>query len=284
MSTVAGEVADPSRTFPMAMAASILLVVLVYFFPLLIGIGVDSRSKEWTLGYFADIAHQVGGEWLSWWLVAAAAVSQLGQFEAEMTTDSYQLLGMAERGFLPLAFARRSKYGSPTLAIMLSSLGVCFIAIFNFVEIVELLNAVYCLAEILEFFAFLQLRRKFPSLHRPFAIPLGFSGCVALLTPALLLLALILLLPVLQGNWAVIYFTSAAIIVGALMYPVMQYARSNEWFHFDSNTPDDFQKMILNGIESSSHSRMEAFEVPGELLEPEPPNFESSPLMARTDG
>lgn len=59
---------------------------------------------------------QVGGHWLSWWMVAAAAVSQIGQFEAEMSSDSFQLLGMAERGFLPRGLARRSKHDTPTVS------------------------------------------------------------------------------------------------------------------------------------------------------------------------
>lgn len=59
---------------------------------------------------------QVGGHWLSWWMVAAAAVSQIGQFEAEMSSDSFQLLGMAERGFLPKGLARRSKHDTPTVS------------------------------------------------------------------------------------------------------------------------------------------------------------------------
>jgi hypothetical protein len=46
-------------------------------------------------------APQVGGNWLAWWIVLAAAASQIGQFQAEMSSDSYQLQGMAERGFLP---------------------------------------------------------------------------------------------------------------------------------------------------------------------------------------
>ena len=48
--------------------------------------------------------------------------------QAEMSTDSYQLLGMAERGFLPAAFARRSVHGTPTLAILFSSLGIMAMA------------------------------------------------------------------------------------------------------------------------------------------------------------
>lgn len=39
----------------------------------------------------------------------------MGQFQAEMASDSYQLQGMAERGFLPLALAARSRHGTPTL-------------------------------------------------------------------------------------------------------------------------------------------------------------------------
>ena len=41
-----------------------------------------------------------------------------------MCSDSFQLLGMAQRGFLPAVLARRSQHGTPTLAIILSSVGV----------------------------------------------------------------------------------------------------------------------------------------------------------------
>ena len=78
---------------------------------------------------------QVGGAWLSWWVVAAAAVSQIGQFEAEMSSDSFQLLGMAERGFLPAALAKRSKHDTPTLGVILSSLGILTLVTFDFTQV-----------------------------------------------------------------------------------------------------------------------------------------------------
>jgi hypothetical protein len=34
-------------------------------------------------GYFTQVAEQVGGSWLGWWMLAAAAVSQIGQFEVQ---------------------------------------------------------------------------------------------------------------------------------------------------------------------------------------------------------
>jgi L-asparagine transporter-like permease len=58
----------------------------------------------------------------------------VGQFEAEMSSDSFQLLGMAERGFLPMVLARRSRFGTPTLGIVLSSLGICSLVTFNFLQ------------------------------------------------------------------------------------------------------------------------------------------------------
>ena len=67
---------------------------------------------------------QVGGRWLGWMVVIAAIVSQVGQFEAEMSTDSYLLHGMAERGFLPSVFAHKSRHGTPSLGIACSALGI----------------------------------------------------------------------------------------------------------------------------------------------------------------
>lgn len=128
VSTLAGEVENPAKTFPRALGIAVVLVVLAYLLPLLVGIGVASESSDWTLGYFAGVATQVGGPWLAWWIVVAAAVSQLGQFQAEMSTDSYQLQGMAERGFIPEIFAQRSKHGTPTVAILFSSLGIMTMA------------------------------------------------------------------------------------------------------------------------------------------------------------
>ena len=55
--------------------------------------------------------------------------------QAEMCSDSFQLLGMAERGFLPAVLAKRSRYGTPTLAILLSSLGILMLVTFDFLQV-----------------------------------------------------------------------------------------------------------------------------------------------------
>ena len=62
----------------------------------------------------------------------------------------------------------------------------------------ELLNIVYCLAELTEFAAFIHLRRVAPHLRRPFKIPLPTWGCFVLLTPATALLLFLVAQPLLD--------------------------------------------------------------------------------------
>ncbi|KAL0365291.1 UNVERIFIED_CONTAM: putative polyamine transporter [Sesamum angustifolium] len=105
-STLAGEVENPSRTFPRALLGAVVLVVCSYLVPLLVGTGaVETDSGEWSAGYFAQIGMLIGGSWLKWWIQAASALSNMGMFEAEMSSDAYQLMGMSEIGMLPSIFA-----------------------------------------------------------------------------------------------------------------------------------------------------------------------------------
>ncbi len=54
-----------------------------------------------------------------------------------MSADSFQLMGMAERGMLPSAFAHRSRHGTPTLAIFFSAGGILVLSLMSFIEIVR---------------------------------------------------------------------------------------------------------------------------------------------------
>ena len=59
MSTLAGEVAHPRRTFPRALFIAVALVVVMYVGPLLIGLGVTTEASDWELGYFTRVAQIV---------------------------------------------------------------------------------------------------------------------------------------------------------------------------------------------------------------------------------
>ena len=98
ISTMIGEVRDPQQTLPRAMRWAVVLVVASYLLPLVVGIGVSQDWRVWHAGYFSEIGKQLGGYGLYIWIVTGACVSNFGLFLAEMSSDAYQLLGMAELG------------------------------------------------------------------------------------------------------------------------------------------------------------------------------------------
>ncbi|KAH1040359.1 hypothetical protein J1N35_042102 [Gossypium stocksii] len=236
-STLAGEVENPSKTFPKALLGAVVLVVCSYLIPLLAGTGtLNSPSSEWTDGYFSEVGMLIGGLWLKWWIQAAAAMSNLGLFEAEMSGDAFQLLGMTEMGMLPAIFASRSKYGTPTFSILCSATGVIFLSWMSFQEILEFLNFLYSIGMLLEFAAFIKLRIKKPDLHRPYRVPLETFGVTMLCLPPALLLVLVMCL----ASATTFIVSGIVIIIGILMYPVLVHAKDRKWTRFD-----DIEQLVV---------------------------------------
>uniref|UniRef100_A0A0D6R609 Amino acid permease/ SLC12A domain-containing protein n=1 Tax=Araucaria cunninghamii TaxID=56994 RepID=A0A0D6R609_ARACU len=229
VSTLAGEVDNPGRTLPKALFWGVVMVVLSYFVPLLAGTGaVELDRSQWEDGYFAVIAKMVGGVWLRWWMEAAAAVSNMGMFEAEMSSDSFQLLGMAQRGMLPEVFGIRSRYGTPLLGILFSASGVLLLSSMSFQEIIAAENYLYCFGMLLEFAAFIRLRVNRPTMPRPYKIPLGTVGATLMCIPPAVLLCLVLVVASLK----VMLVSIGAIIIGFLLYPALGYLKKKNWMRF----------------------------------------------------
>lgn len=97
--------------YPRALLTCVGVVILCNGLPVLVGTGSSAvaasaaveaaqsgnsgeRWSLWVDGYFADVATAIAGSWLGVWVVLAAAVANIGLFEAEMTSDAFQLMGM----------------------------------------------------------------------------------------------------------------------------------------------------------------------------------------------
>ncbi|CAB4320971.1 unnamed protein product [Prunus armeniaca] len=280
-STLAGEVENPSKTFPKALLGAVVVVVSSYLIPLLAGTGaLNSASSEWTDGYFAEVGMLIGGFWLKWWIQAAAAMSNMGLFEAEMSSDAFQLLGMSEMGMLPAIFASRSKYGTPTISILCSATGVIFLSWMSFQEILEFLNFLYAIGMLLEFAAFIKLRVKKPDLHRPYKVPFQTFGATMLCLPPALLLVLVMCLASLRT-----YFVSGCvIIVGVLLYPLLVHAKDRKWAHFDAEQPAEPPLNCPAGHSSASQLHPEdADEASVGLLTDLSPGTEQEPSKLRLE-
>lgn len=237
ISTLAGEVENPKKTLPKSLFYALFLVVLSYLFPLLTGTGAIPLDRDlWTDGYFSDIAKILGGVWLSWWIQAAVAMSNMGMFVAEMSSDSFQLLGMAERGLLPEFFAKRSRYGTPLFGILFSASGVVLLSWLSIQEIVAAENFLYCFGMILEFIAFVRLRIKNPAASRPYKIPVGTAGAILMCIPPTILICTVLALSSLK----VMVISICAVIIGLVMQPGLKYIEKKRWIKFSikSDLPD----------------------------------------------
>ncbi|XP_056169882.1 probable polyamine transporter At1g31830 isoform X2 [Syzygium oleosum] len=229
ISTLTGEVDNPSKTLPRALFYALILVVLGYFVPLLIGIGAIPVERElWSDGYFSDIAKILGGVWLRSWVQAASALSNMGMFLAEMSSDSFQLLGMAERGMLPELFAKRSCYGTPLTGILFSASGVVMLSWLSFQEIVAAENFLYCFGMIMEFVAFVKLRVKHPAASRPYRIPVGTVGSILMCIPPTALLLVVMAL----APSKVMGISLVAVMIGLVLEPCLRYAEKRRWFRF----------------------------------------------------
>ncbi|KAF7063104.1 hypothetical protein CFC21_069634 [Triticum aestivum] len=229
ISTLAGEVENPKRTLPRALSYALVLVVGGYLYPLITCTAALPVVREsWTDGYFSDIAKILGGFWLHSWIQAAAALSNMGNFVTEMSSDSYQLLGMAERGMLPEFFAKRSRYGTPLIGILFSAFGVVLLSWMSFQEIIAAENYLYCFGMILEFIAFIKLRMTHPSTSRPFRIPLGTVGSVLMIVPPTILIVVVMAL----ASFKVMAVSVLAVLVGFALQPALVYMEKKRWLRF----------------------------------------------------
>ncbi|KAD6453791.1 hypothetical protein E3N88_08497 [Mikania micrantha] len=232
ISTLAGEVDNPKKTLPKALFYALILVVCGYFFPLLVGTGAVPLNRDlWTDGYFSEIAKLVGGVWLRWWVQAGAAMSNMGMFVTEMSSDSFQLLGMAERGMLPEFFAKRSRYGTPLIGILFSASGVVLLSQLSFQEIVAAENFLYCFGMILEFIAFVRLRMTHPAVTRPYSIPVGTTGAVLMCVPPTILICVVLALSTVK----VMVISVFAILIGLVLQPFLKYTEKKRWVKFSTS-------------------------------------------------
>ena len=237
ISTLAGEVENPKRTLPRALSYALVLVVGGYLYPLITCTAAVPVVREyWSDGYFSDIARILGGIWLHSWIQAAAALSNMGNFLTEMSSDSYQLLGMAERGMLPDFFAKRSHYGTPLIGILFSAFGVILLSWMSFQEIIAAENYLYCFGMILEFIAFIKLRVTHPNASRPYKIPLGTIGAVLMIIPPAILIIVVMAI----ASYKVMAVSILAMVIGFVLQPCLGYVEKKRWLRFSisADLPD----------------------------------------------
>jgi amino acid transporter len=189
-STVAGEVDNPQRTYPLAMMGAVALVAATYVLPVLF-IGMTGvNPADWDTGSWVNVAQLYGGKYLGISVVIGGMICGVGMFNALVMSYSRLPLALAEDGYLPKVFTRTLKSGTPWIAVIACSLAWMAALGLNFERLVVLDILLYGLSLILEFCALVALRLREPEMPRPFKIPGGIVGAVLIgALPTLLIIA-----------------------------------------------------------------------------------------------
>jgi len=189
LSTIAGEVEAPQRAYSRAMFGAVILVIVSYVLPVAAVAHTVIDPNSWTTGGWVDVGELIGGETLAIAIALAGVIGAIGSFSTLMLSFTRLPMVMAEDGYLPRVFARRdARTGSPWVAIAVCAIlwAVCFPLGFERSLILDVLLT--GLSILLEFWALAALRIREPELARPFRVPGGTAGAIALGVPPLVLM------------------------------------------------------------------------------------------------
>jgi amino acid transporter len=188
-STIAAEVERPQRTYPRAMLLAVVIVAISYIVPVAAMWMTGLPPSAWDTGFWADIAGLMGGPWLRVALALGGMISGFGMFNALVMSYSRLPLAMAQDGMLPKAFGKlQSKTRAPWVAILVLAVLWAPCLLLGFERLVTIDILLYGCSLSLEFAALIALRIREPELPRPFKVPGGMFGAVAIgIAPMLLL-------------------------------------------------------------------------------------------------
>lgn len=233
-STVEGELVDPARSYPAALARALPLVVLAYLVPLLPALGATDW-RTWHDGGWPDIARAALGSGLAGRTVAGllalgGLVSAVALFNALLMSYSRIPFAMAQDRLLPRALARSDASGVPRVAVIASAACYSVFALLPFAQLVVADVLLYSLALFLEFAALVQLRRREPWLRGAFRIPVGTAGVGALAVLPVVILAVVVVLGFQDGEYAgpALAGSFVGVAAGPIVYAIVLRRRRGD--------------------------------------------------------
>jgi amino acid transporter len=237
VSTVAGEMKNPRRDYPRALLISIPLITIVYLLPTLVGLAYAGTSDiEWTSGAWSVVAKQVAGPWLGYFMSACGMASAIGLFTGLLMVNSRVPFVMGRDGYFPKPFMRTNKNSAPVVSLVVSAaIYSIVVLIFNDFEALAAVDVMlYSAVLTLEFASLLVLRKREPRLFRPFKIPGGWFGAIAVLVGPAAVIAVAISGQIADvGVWEAIGKAVILMATGPLLYPVAR------WWKRSRNLPDD---------------------------------------------
>ncbi|WP_354638488.1 APC family permease [Kitasatospora camelliae] len=226
VSNIAGEMENPRKHLPKALAVSVLLIMVGYLLPSIasLAVGADGEGgwRSWEAGSFSDVAEQLAGPWLQIAVTVGGMFAAVAMFSALLAANSRLPFALARDGYFPTWVARESKrYRMPIVSIVGSSVIYAMFCLSSFANLVIFDVFLTNIGILLEVAALIALRIKAPRMERPYRIPGGWASLAGI---ALCLLSVCVWAAwqqyVESGTQAVTY---CLVVVGGsvLLYPLL---------------------------------------------------------------
>ncbi len=228
VTTIAGEVREPQKTYPRAMAIGVTAVTVSYLLPVGAAAFAGVGSEPWETGGWVDVGRMFGGGALAAAITLAGIIGAIGTFNALMMSLSRLPMVMGQDGMLPPVFAKTLPgSGAPWVAIVVCAVFWALLVPLGFVSLVILDVLLTGLSILLEFVALVVLRIREPNLPRPYKVPGGLVGAVSLgIFPALLIiLTVVRNADERVGPISGLQLGALLIALGPLVYWLMQRAK-----------------------------------------------------------
>jgi amino acid transporter len=181
-SVFGGEVSNPARVYPHAIAFTVVLTLLTYLVPMPAAILVDDPNWTYfTRDSYPALADAIGGSVLKAFFVFSSCCSVAGLFVSGVFCKSFQLSGMSEVQLLPVCFAWRSiRFDAPYVSISITSLFTIALLGLDFDDLLPMANAFAGAVQLLIILAAIRLRKLLPYIPRPVRVPGGKRMLAAL--------------------------------------------------------------------------------------------------------
>jgi amino acid transporter len=167
-STVAQEVENPQRNYPLAMVSAAMLVAVTYILPLIAVALMGISVANFSTGSWADAARSMGGPLLWGGVVVGGAINGFGMFNVLMMSYTRLPVAMAEDRMLPQFVTKKNSRGVPYISVVLCAIAWALALKLPFERLISIDLILYGASLILEFVALVVLRLREPGLERPF--------------------------------------------------------------------------------------------------------------------
>jgi amino acid transporter len=185
MSTMAGEVEDP-QVIPKATLITVPLIMAVYILPTMGGLASIGSWSQWAseggLSYSDVVANHIPS--IGILFVFVAVIAQFSIFNTYITSGSRGFFALAEDNLAPRMLVKCSKdRGVPYIAVLSLGAFSLLACTFPFEVIVVVDVMLFMAAYVLIFVSACILRVREPDLERPFKVPFGTKGFIAMCIP-----------------------------------------------------------------------------------------------------